>query len=176
MIRLFLMRHAKSAWPAGVKDHDRPLAPRGRSAAPLVAGYLATEGIAPDLVLISSAKRTRETFALIAGTVDWNAAQIEPRIYDAAIDDLFEIVRAVPSPLRAVLMIGHNPGLQDFALALLPPSERQKPDAARLQAKFPTAGLAALRFAGANWNDLAPHSGMLAGFITPRDLGGVDED
>ena len=84
MLRLLLLRHAKSDWPDGVDDHDRPLAERGRRAGPLMARYMTGEGLIPDLALISTARRTRETWELlrpvIGNGIRWRE---EPRIYEA---------------------------------------------------------------------------------------------
>ncbi|PPD15459.1 MAG: phosphoglycerate mutase [Methylobacterium sp.] len=174
-VRLILMRHAKSAWPAGVADFDRPLAARGREAAPLMGGWLARKGLKPDLVWVSAAKRTRETWALVAPALSPVEPAFLQAIYAASEDGLMDLVRQADEACGTLLLVGHNPGMQELAGGLADP-RRSDPDAlCRLSEKYPTAGIAILEADG-RWSDLAPCSMRLSTFITPRALGGVDED
>jgi phosphohistidine phosphatase len=117
---LYLLRHAKSSWddPA-LSDHDRPLSSRGRRASGVIADYLRREAIAPDLVLCSSSTRTRETLERIsAGIKAKIAVEIEDGLYAASSSDLLAMLNAVEPRVDSVLLIGHNPAIQELALAL----------------------------------------------------------
>jgi phosphohistidine phosphatase len=170
MRRLMLLRHAKSNWPEGVGDRDRPLATRGREAAPVMGRYLAEELLLPDLVLVSPARRTAETWELVAPMLpDRPPSRIEPRIYEAPSERLLTVVQEVEPAVRCLLMIGHNPGFEELASSLIGHGDRYA--AARLNQKYPTCGLAVLDFEVEDWRDLALRSGRLDRFVTPGSLG-----
>jgi phosphohistidine phosphatase len=173
--RLILMRHAKSAWPEGVADFDRPLAPRGELAAPLMGRWLGEQDFRPDLALVSAAHRTRATWAAISPSLVGTPARFEAKIYNARMSTLLELVRAQPASAKTILMIGHNPGMQELAHGLADPGRSDHEDLRRLARKYPTAGVAVLEsetsFAGLDLRSM-----RLITFITPRFLGGVDED
>jgi phosphohistidine phosphatase len=175
MRRLMLLRHAKSNWPEGVADRDRPLATRGREAAPVIGRYLAEELLLPDLVLVSPARRTAETWELVAPMLsDRPPSRIEPRIYEAPSQRLLQVVQEVEPAVRSLMMIGHNPGFEELASSLVSHGDRYA--AARLNQKYPTCGLAVLDFAIDDWRDLVLRSGRLDRFVTPASLGeGPDE-
>jgi phosphohistidine phosphatase len=175
MRHIFLMRHAKSAWPEGVRDFDRPLAPRGQAAAPLIGAHLATHYPLPDRVLVSTARRTRETFAALGAPLNTLEAEFEPQIYDADPHTLLTLLQELERDVMNVLMVGHNPGTHALALDLADPARSSAEDYARLDMKFPTAGVACLRFSGA-WRSLSTGTAQLFAFITPKHFGGVDED
>lgn len=167
MKRLYLLRHAKSSWKdPGLADHDRPLAGRGRRAAKAVARHLREQGIDPELVLCSPARRARETLERIEPALGRGAVRVERELYGAGADALLEHLRGVPDAVGSVLVIGHNPGLQQLALGLARPA----PAVEELEMKYPTAGLASLVFEGPSWRDLDRGSAELAGFVRPRDL------
>lgn len=167
--RLMLLRHAKSAWPDGVADRERPLAPRGQKAAPRIGEYLQAEKLIPDLVLVSSARRTQETWALVAPHLPKGAEGREIDVlYEAPANRLLEIVRATDPSVRSLMLIGHNPGLQHFAAALVGAGEGRA--LKRLEEKFPTAGLAVIDLPLALWSDLHAGTGTLERFVTPRSL------
>jgi phosphohistidine phosphatase len=172
MRRLMLLRHAK-AGPPSAQDLNRPLAERGRAAAPLIGAYLAREHLVPDLVLVSAATRTRETWDLVRPHMEAAEVREEPRIYEASPEGLLTVLREVGSGYRTVLMIGHNPGFQDLARQLVHFGDRYA--YARLAQKFPTAALAVLDFNGEGWMDTAPRTARLDRFVTPKSLG-VEED
>jgi phosphohistidine phosphatase len=167
MKRLFLLRHAKSSWDdAELADHDRPLAPRGRRAAKVMARHLRRERLTPELVLCSSSRRTRETFECIAvGVGDVAEVLVERGLYGATQDDLLNRLRAVPDAVRSVMLIGHNPAVQHLSFVLARPG----PELERVRAKFPTAALATLEFDG-GWGALAPGRARLVAFVTPSEL------
>lgn len=175
MRRLMLLRHAKSSWPPNLADRDRPLAARGREAAPLMGGYLAEQLLLPDLVLISPAKRTVETWELVQPMLpEKPATQFEPRIYEAPTERLFKVVQDVEPAVRTLMMIGHNPGFEALAGKLTSHGDRYA--AARMSAKYPTCGLAVIDFDIEDWRDLAPRSGRLDRFVTPASLGEGPDD
>ncbi|MCO5092122.1 histidine phosphatase family protein [Bosea sp. (in: a-proteobacteria)] len=175
MRRLMLLRHAKSNWPTGVADRDRPLAARGREAAPVMGGYLAEELLLPDLVLVSPARRTLETWELVAPMLpDRPALRFEPRIYEAKTERLLNVVQEVEDEVRTLLMIGHNPGFEELAHLLTGHGDRYA--AARMSRKYPTCGLAVVDFATEHWYAVAEREGRLDRFVTPASLGeGPDE-
>jgi len=174
MRRLMLLRHAKSDWPAGMADLDRPLAPRGREAAPRMGAYLAEEGLLPDLVLVSPARRTQETFDLVAPHVGDPDSRTEPRIYEAPAERLLEVVRETPGAVRTLLLVGHNPGSEDLARRLVGHGDRYA--FARLNQKYPTAGLAVIDFAVEEWREVAPRGGRLDRFVTPKTIGAGEDE
>ncbi|MEV7616625.1 histidine phosphatase family protein [Streptomyces sp. NPDC089799] len=164
---LVILRHAKSAWPPGVPDRDRPLGPRGLRDAPAAGRLLARSGILPDLVLCSPARRTRETWEL--ASAEFPAAPAvtpEPRLYGAATEEILDIVRETPSGIGTLLLVGHNPGLQDLVLTLA--GGAGDADALdRIEEKFPTSAVAVLACPG-TWAGLAPGAARLTAFEVPR--------
>jgi phosphohistidine phosphatase len=166
---LFLLRHAKSSWDdASIDDHDRPLAPRGRRSAARIADYATKTGIRPDLILCSSATRARQTLERIAPSLGRDAEiRIERSLCGATEDRLLERLHALPEEVDSVMMIGHNPGVQDLAVLLA----REGPLRTLLEGKFPTAGLASLAFGSVWWKDLDRKTGVLVDFVIPRRLG-----
>jgi phosphohistidine phosphatase len=167
--RLFILRHAKSSWDdPGLEDHERPLAPRGQRACKVMAEHLRTNAIEPELVLCSTARRTRETLEGVAPT---GKHVIESELYSASTGDLVDRLHGVPDDVGSVMLIGHNPALQMLVLRL----SRRDPEAAGMRAaverKFPTGALATLTFE-CGWSELGPGSARLAGFLTPKELNG----
>jgi phosphohistidine phosphatase len=159
---LFLLRHAKSSWDdPTLADHDRPLAERGRKAAQLVGAYLRREGIRISLVLCSSARRARETLNLVDPPGE---VEIEQELYGASAEQLLELVRQLPETSDSVMLIGHNPAMQELAVCLA------GDDSELAEQKFPTGALATLTFAG-SWRDLRLGGAELVGFLKPRELG-----
>jgi phosphohistidine phosphatase len=167
MKRLYLLRHAKSSWDdPTLADHDRPLAPRGRRAAKVIAKHLGRKGISPELVLCSPSKRTRQTLKRLAPGLGKKAdVQIEPELYAAPARSLLEVLHEVPDEVESVMLIGHNPGIQDLALSLAGVGS----EIPRLRSRFPTAGLAPLELNG-TWRELAPDSAELVSFVKPKEL------
>lgn len=163
MKHFYVLRHAKSSWDdSGLPDHDRPLAPRGEKAAARIAARLRSEGIAPALVLCSSALRTRQTLAALLPVLDGNVEiSVEDGLYGAGMHEVLARVREVPEAVPSVLLIGHNPTLHELALFLTDPGD--------VLERFPTAALASLAFPGA-WADLAEGGAELEGFVVPREL------
>ncbi|MFI0432962.1 MAG: SixA phosphatase family protein [Candidatus Nanopelagicales bacterium] len=167
MPTLVLLRHAKSAWPPGVPDDQRPLNVRGRRDAPAAGAVLAAR--APiDLALVSPAARARETYALVAAEMaDAPPPTYDERIYEADPADLLDVLAEVPAGTPRVLLVGHNPGLEMLALRLSSPHET--PDFLQMVAKFPTSGIAEIELAG-DWSELSTSVGQgdLVSFAVPR--------
>lgn len=166
---LYLLRHAKSSWsdPA-LADHDRPLAERGRRAAPRIGAYLAAKAVPPSAVLCSSARRAVETLDCVLSELrERPAVQVDRGLYHATPDELLERIRETDDAVRALLLVGHNPGLEELAHALC-----GRGDAAaqrRLQSKFPTAALAEIHFDCEHWSEIEFGAGELCDFRTPKD-------
>jgi phosphohistidine phosphatase len=166
---LYLLRHAKSSWadPA-LADRERPLAPRGRRDAKRIAKHLAWLGIEPEHVLCSPSERTRQTLELIRPALGATSkVKLEAKLYAASADELLERIRAVPGSVASVMLIGHNPGLQDLALLLASAGAGLE----RLEAKFPTAALATLTLPEATWARLSHADAVLAAYVVPKQLG-----
>jgi len=164
---LYLLRHAKSSWDdPSLPDHERPLAPRGRRACELVAAHLARERVAPELVLCSSAARSRETVERIGfGSRTGARIVVEDGLYAATASDLLARLRLVGDEIASVVLVGHDPAIQDLAVRLASSGARRG-DLAR---KFPTAALATLIWSG-RWATLGPAAAELADFVTPKEL------
>lgn len=176
MRQLYLLRHAKSAWPPHVSDADRPLNERGQAAAPVMAAHLAGLGISPARVLVSPARRTAETAAFFKPLFPNAEFVDEPRIYEASVRDLAAALSDVPAHVGALMMIGHNPGLQLLTMHL---ADRALSDPAailRAAGKFPTCAFVDLTIETPDWRLAKGAKGRLNRFITPGDLGQRDED
>lgn len=169
---LLLLRHAKSSWDdPGLADHDRILNKRGREAATRMGRYLAEEGLVPDLIACSTARRTEETLARLCRAMgETPETRMVAALYHAAPNTIRSVINAAPDAKR-LMVIGHNPGLHDLALTLADPHHADQQALDGLRAKFPTAALAVfIRPHGPVAPD-TPHSPMrLARFIAPRQL------
>ena len=166
---IYLLRHAKSSWDEPeLADRERPLAKRGRKAVALLRAHFEETGVAPDLVLCSSAVRAVQTLEGVReGLPAATRVEIEPGLYAAGAASLLGRLRRLPEELGSVMLVGHNPGLEDLAVELAGPGE---PDArASLEAKYPTGGLATLAFEGA-WRELDWKGATLEAFLVPRQL------
>ena len=176
---LLLFRHAKSAWP-DVADHDRPLARRGIRAAPVMGRWLREAGLLPGQVLCSTARRARETWQYAQpGLAATPPVTFDARIYEGAAADLLALIREVPPATGTLLLVGHNPAIEDLALLLAAapgaaagpgPGGSRPGDLERMRSKFPTAAIAVLQFSG-TWPGLAPGRARLTAFVTPGDVG-----
>lgn len=172
MRQLLLLRHAKSSWDdPSVADHDRPLAPRGIADATAMGAEMRALGLGPDIVLVSTARRTQETLELIGPFNEAPLIDSLESLYLASDRSLLDHLHAVPETARSVLIIGHNPGLHNLALALIGPAAmaQRAGDAMRLAEKFPTCALAEFAIATPWWG-LEPAGARLVRFLCPRDL------
>ncbi|WP_371672947.1 histidine phosphatase family protein [Streptomyces sp. NBC_00289] len=165
--RLVVLRHAKSAWPEGVADHERPLAPRGRRDAPAVGRALAEADCLPDLALCSTAVRARQTWDLAAA--QWATpppVRHDARLYAADVAELTEVLHGVAAQVETLLLVGHNPGLEELVLELAGDGLGDALD--RVRVKFPTSAVAVLAWHGPSWRALAPGTALLTDLIVAR--------
>jgi phosphohistidine phosphatase len=180
--RLILLRHAKSDWP-DVPDRDRPLAKRGRRDAPRIGRWLHEHGYQPDVVVVSDAARTRQTWDLVAPELGGSpAVHFEPRAYAASALTLLYLAQELPARCRTALLIGHNPGLSELATSLAGPPESTtaagppesdratgpavKDNGPRAAISLPTAAVAVFEFTG-DWPSLTPGHARLINLTTP---------
>jgi phosphohistidine phosphatase len=168
-MRLWLLRHAKSSWgDADLRDEDRPLAPRGERAADRIRDYLDAEDIHPELALCSSALRARQTLGRVLPALGTELeVRIEPTLYTFDADVLLDRLGRISSDVASVLLVGHNPAIQDLALRIADRGDGLHD----LSQKYPTAGLAQIDFGQGSWDWLADQPGELVRFIVPRQLG-----
>ncbi|SNX56817.1 phosphohistidine phosphatase [Streptomyces sp. TLI_55] len=165
--RLVVLRHAKSAWPEGVRDHQRPLAPRGLRDAPAAGRALAEADCLPDLALCSTAVRARQTWDLAAA--QWGTpppVRHDARLYGADVPELLEVVHEVSAEVETLLLVGHNPGLEDLVLDLAGDGLDDTLDTVRV--KFPTSAIAVLAWRGTAWEALGPGTALLTAVTVPR--------
>ena len=167
-MRLWLLRHAKSSWDEPeLDDRDRPLAPRGEQSADRMSDYLRTAGIRPDVVLCSSALRTRQTLARVLPALGPELEiHIEPALYTFDASSLLERVRAIPDGVSAML-IGHNPAIEELAIRLAARGDKLD----TLAQKYPTGALAEIEFPAGSWHEIGTTTGELTRFVIPRELG-----
>jgi phosphohistidine phosphatase len=173
MRRLMLLRHstAASAEP-GASDHDRELTPEGRADAALVGAYLVNHSFRPDRIMVSSATRTRDSWRQIAAALRATPEAIfDRRIYNASSQVLFDVMAETPDNARAVLILGHNPGLHELAVHLIANGDIDIRE--RLRENFPTSGIAIIDFALDSWSKLHPRSGRLERFVSPKMIAGA---
>jgi phosphohistidine phosphatase len=165
---LVLLRHAKSDYPPGVADHERPLAPRGEREAALAGDWLRAHAPAVDAVLCSTATRTRETLARTRIEAPVNYLD---RLYDATPGAVIEEINSVESrfgpDVETVLVIGHEPAMSAVALGLATTDGSNTTAAERISTKFPTSAIAVLR-TGEPWNQLTLSGAALVSFHVPR--------
>jgi phosphohistidine phosphatase len=168
MLILCLLRHAKSSWEdAAIQDFDRPLAARGKDAAPRMGAYMAQHGIAPQLILCSTAVRARQTLALVLPKLPNEATvEFEDALYLASPSTLLARIRKVEAKITCAMIVGHDPGMHGLAIELCGRGEAQ--NLHRLASKFPTAGLAVISFRTHQWSQLKPKAGRLERFMFPR--------
>jgi phosphohistidine phosphatase len=164
-----LLRHGKSSWSdETLADVDRPLAPRGERAAKRIGKYMRRQQIRPALVLCSPSLRTRQTLEAIEGSLGTDSTvKVVPELYAASEQELLGALRTVPDSVNSVLVIGHNPGLQQLAVALA----SRGGDVPRLEEKFPTGALATLVARSGSWSALKPGDAELVDYVVPRQLG-----
>ncbi|MFE7901194.1 SixA phosphatase family protein [Streptomyces sp. NPDC057424] len=165
--RLIVLRHAKSVWPVEVADHERPLAPRGRRDAPAAGRALADADLLPDLALCSTAVRARRTWDLAAA--EWGTpppVRYDRRLYAAGPSGLLTVVHEAPAEVETLLLIGHNPGLEELILALA--GDGLDDTLEQVRTKFPTSAIAVLAWRGTAWRALAPGAALLTSVTVPR--------
>ncbi|MGZ8285585.1 MAG: SixA phosphatase family protein [Allosphingosinicella sp.] len=166
---LTLLRHAKSGWDDPVsRDFDRPLNPRGRRAARTVALEMKAQGLVFDLVLASPARRVTETLEEVESAYGPLRPNYDQRLYLASTVTLLEIVRAAPDAAKRLLLVGHNPGLEEIALRLT----RRDDGGLRgeVEVKYPTGTVTEIALPVEHWADVKDGTGRIERFIRPRDL------
>jgi phosphohistidine phosphatase len=169
MRRLLLLRHAKAAPSAGRDDYDRALTDVGREDAHRMGAWLADHGHIPDIVVYSSAERTRETAEIVASAWPKLVKSIaEPRLYEATRHLTFTLAEGLPDSAAVAMFVGHNPSIGDIASQFT--AAGAAAERIRMAAKFPTTGLAVLDFPVDRWVDIASRSARLLRFVTPSDL------
>ena len=169
MYRLFVLRHAKSSRNnASLGDHERPLAPRGEKAAAALAAHVATIDPPPALVLCSTARRAQETLEPVRAQLpDSTTVLIEDGLYGASAPELLDRLREVPDDTASVMVVAHNPGLEDLVKGL---GHGGDPGLmARVHEKFPTGALATLTFPGP-WKALGWGTATLEAVVVPAEL------
>ncbi len=161
MLTLILMRHAKSSWgDPSLDDHDRPLNARGRSSAEALGAWLREKHFLPDRALVSTAARTQETFMRLALKCP---ADYVPALYHASASQMMQVLQRVKG--NTVLMVGHNPGIAQFAgqLAETLPTHPRFYD-------YPTCATWVAKFETTSWDGLDWRSGKTLDFVIPREL------
>ena len=169
MKSLTLLRHAKSGWDDPVtRDFDRPLNPRGRRAARTVGAEMMSEGLAFDLILASPALRVTETLDEVAAAGGALDVRYDERLYLASSATLLDIVRNAPEAAERLLLVGHNPGIEELALRLA----GRDGDGLRgeVEVKYPTGTLAEIALPAERWTDVQEGTGRIVRFVRPRDL------
>jgi phosphohistidine phosphatase len=176
---LTLLRHAKSGWDDPVtRDFDRPLNDKGKRAAHSVGRHMRELGLEFDHIVASPAVRVGETLAAVAAGYGRTLAPVwERRIYLASAATLLDVVHELPGDANRVLLVGHNPGLEDLVLMLVP----ETADGLRtlVEEKYPTAAVAEMTLAIDGWDDVRTGVAALCRYVRPRDLDaslGPDED
>jgi phosphohistidine phosphatase len=165
--RVFLLRHAKSAWDdPSLRDRDRPLAPRGRKAAKRMGRWARKHDVRPQLVLCSSAVRARETLRRMLPGLGDPEVWVEVTLYAASGDTLLERVRALPEEVDDAMLVGHNPGLMELVLLLARPGSLRE----RASENVPTGALAVLDLDVQRWSEVSVGSATLDRFVVPREL------
>ncbi len=167
--QLLLLRHAKSAWDEpGLSDHSRPLNAHGRAAAAVMRQAMLGLALSPDVVLVSSARRTVQTLEALEPWEETPLIEPMDALYLATAPELLRILNGVAETARSVMVIGHNPGMHDLAVYLMG-SARDAGDAKRLAEGYPTGSLAEFSIPGP-WGTLSAGGGRLHRFLCPRDL------
>ena len=165
MKRLILTRHAKSAWDDPLMpDHDRPLNERGNAASADLGQWLASRGYVPDMVLCSDALRTHKTWSGIAPALPGTPIfELKPALYHAGPDVMLAVLRHATGD--TVMMIGHNPGIAEFAARLVAHAPKN-PEFAR----YPTGATLVAEFPVDQWGDVMPGTGVVDDFVVPREI------
>ncbi len=158
---LFIMRHAKSSWNEDVTDSSRPLKKRGINAAQRIGDGLTRLGWVPEKILVSPAQRALQTCEIINMGVP---VEEDSRMYSASLSNIFDVLADVPESINKLMLIGHNPALEELLLHLAPAAERQKNGKL-----LTTANVARIGIEG-SWSTLSTRKGLLLGHIRPKEM------
>ena len=172
MHQLIFLRHAKAEIAAkDLADHDRALTDKGRRAAGKIGQAMRKAGLAPEVVLVSTATRTQQTLEELENAPvwdEWPNIDSLPQLYMATPPQILNTLRDLPETVRSAIVIGHNPGLHELALTL---AGKGHPDSgARIDEGFPTAALAEF-LVTSPWRQLGPGAASLKRFLVPKDVG-----
>jgi len=162
MLTLYLLRHAKSSWDdtSQQQDFERPLANRGRKACALIGEFIEEKGIDFDLVLVSTALRTRQTIELVKERAKLRGeVRYDERIYEATVSQLLEVISQVDNDRKSVLLVGHNPGLEGL-LTLLTGED----------VRVTTANLAKIKIKATKWSANLANKGTLDWIVRPKEV------
>jgi len=161
MLNLYLLRHAKSSWDdPSQRDFERPLANRGREACVLIGEFIEEKRIDFDLVLVSTAVRTRETIELVKERAKFRGkVRYDDRIYEATVSQLLEIISQIDDDRESVLLVGHNPGIEELLVLLT--GEQQR---------VTTANLAKIKLKATEWSADLANKGTLDWIVRPREI------
>jgi len=161
MKTLLLLRHAKSSWKdAGLQDFDRPLNERGKKAAEMMGRFIKNKQVAPDLLLSSPAIRARETIEIVIETAKLKSElRYDERIYEASPLRLLEVVSQIEEERKIVVLVGHNPGMEELLKLLTDCVEHMA-----------TGTLAKIDFKAAGWDDVLNEKGGLDWIVSPKEL------
>ena len=161
MKTLFLLRHAKSSWKdQDVADFERPLNDRGRKAAELVGNFIAKQNVTIDLVISSPAVRARQTIELVLKAAKRSPElRFDQRVYEASPTRLLEIISQIEDDWKSVLLVGHNPGMEELLTLLV-----------GVEMHMPTASLARVALSSKKWDKILAEKGVLESFVRAREL------
>lgn len=171
MLSLLLLRHAKSSWDdSALDDFDRPLNSRGLKTAPLIGQWMMDRRLIPRLIICSGSRRTRETLGLVLPFMRGDQdIRIEDGIYNAdGAHDLLGRLHSIGKEADPVMIIGHNPAMQDLVLTLSGSGDPD--DLQQVATKFPTASLAEIQFTATDWAKVAAGDGTLKSLMMPRRI------
>ena len=156
-----------------MSDHPRRLNTRGKNDAAVIGAYMVRHGLVADLVLVSTAERTRQTWERVAAALSKPPRVVyEDRLYNAAPEAIIALLKKTAPAVRSLLVVGHNPGLHEAARRLIASGDVEARE--RLNEGLPTSGLAVIDFASKDWRKLHPQGGRLERFVSPRSLAQAD--
>lgn len=170
MKKLFLLRHAKSDYPANVNDdHERPLNKRGENDSRKMGEYFKKNNINPDVILCSDAKRTSSTIENIIRAAWFNKKPAFLKsLYLATPGEILKELAKIDNSNNSALVVAHNPGIEQLAKILIKTGNYEA--LSRIRIKYPTCALTILEINSANWQEINPASADIIDFITPKML------
>ncbi|GAA1667251.1 phosphoglycerate mutase [Citricoccus zhacaiensis] len=165
---LILLRHAKSDWPDGVNDHDRPLGGRGNREAPAAGQWLAGQGLYPDMILCSDAVRTRQTCTWVCSELGEKAPTpyLDSRLYEADATRALAVINETEERVRTLMVIGHMPWVQDLGMRIASVDSDEEAVVSMAE-RYPTLGLQVFKVPG-EWASLDGRDARMTHFVVPR--------
>lgn len=171
MLRLYILRHAKTSWAMpGKTDFERLLNERGLKDLSIIARCMKEHSYLPDKVFASSSNRTRQTIEGIAGEISDHDFEIDYRddLYSGSLDNYMSVLKDKTQAYSSLMIVGHNPTCESLGLSLVNDGEKQAMDT--LAFKFPTGALAVIDLDVDNWADIGQKNGYLRDFVLPREI------